>query len=547
MNKSNNKIFNEEKLFLSEDKHFIKDFRQFEIAKLGQLALTVVDVRTFMHELLGIVQKSLKTEFVKILKLTEDQSRLKLIEGIGWNQGVVGNTYVEVDYTSQAGYTLINNKPIVVKNFKDETRFTPPPLLTDHHVVSGISITIYGKKKPFGILGAHSQKEIDFTENDVNFLHSVSFILSSVLIQNESITKLREEEEKFRMLMEYASDAIFITTDKGTIIDVNSKACEISGYSKEELLTMSVNNLFSDKTLLKNPIKQAEVLNGKHIIIERGLLRKDRSEILVEISAKLLPNKTIQAIYRDITSRREAELMLRNIQKMEAIGRVTGGMAHDFNNSLSVISGIAEFLLNSEEMNDKLELKNQIERIKNISTKTSILTRELLSKKNYSRLECEINKLLLELSHSLYNVLNKNIELKIKITNEELFVITNPDQLKQSVLNLVFNSRDAISDKGTILVQSNHYTLNNNYHNYAFNAIPGEYVAISVLDNGKGMSDEVKTHLFEPFFTTKADDKGTGLGLASIYGFIKSENGFITISSELEKGTNITIFLPKKI
>ena len=546
--KLNNQIYNKYFLHFTEEKNYINDFRQFEIAKLGQLALTVEDIHSFMKDLIEIVQKSLKTEYVKILELTPDQTKLKLIEGVGWHDGIVGNAYVDVDYSSQAGYTLINNKPIIVKNFAYENRFSAPLLLKEHNVVAGISITIFGKSSPFGILGAHTKKERDFTDDDINFMHSVSYILSSVLIQHESINKLRSEEEKYRILMEYASEGIFLSNDKGIISDVNSKACEMTGYTKKELIGEKAIKLFSKQELDKIPFKIDDVLQGKDPFLDRNLLRKDGTEIAVEISANLLPNGTIQAIYRDITSRKKAETMLRNIQVMDTVGRISGGLAHDINNALSVISGISQKILIEHENNLDKTTIDDLNRIMKVCEKNSVLTRNLLNfskKKFIEKKICNVNELIKDLQNSLVNVLPKTISLDLYLSKDDLIVETNPDQVQHSILNLVINSRDAIYEYGKITINTSVKVIDEPFRNYAFDTIPGEYISISISDNGSGMSEEVKSHLFEPFFSTKSEEKGTGLGLASIYGFIREEKGFITIETELQKGTTITLFLPK--
>ena len=540
-----NRLYNERKILLTALDDFIKDPRQFEIARLGQLALTSDNTESFMKEVVKVVQKSLEVDFVKILELSEDQTKLKLIIGVGWKPNIVGNAFVDVDYTSQAGYTLINKKPVVVPDFKFEKRFLAPQLLLDHNVISGMSITIPGKERPFGILGAHSSRPIEFTEADVSFLHSVSFILSSFIIQQKAIIKLREEETKYRTLMEYASDAIFIFDKEGNIIDANSKACEMSGYLKKELLKKNIKDLYKKKDLENIPLQLDEVIKGKQAFIERRLVKKDNSIMHVEVSPKLLPNSTIQGIYRDITTRKEKEELIRNIQKMEAISRFSGGLAHDFNNYLTVIIGYSDKLINSLENSKSEEIINDINQIKMTGEKASLLTKELLNfsrKKFYESEIISINDLVQDLDKSIVSFLGESIKLKYSLDGEIDFIKANPNQLQQSILNLVINAKDASRKSGTITIKTFNYSLHEPYTQYAFEATPGEYVAISVSDTGVGITDEIKSHLFEPFFTTK-QEKGTGLGLASIYGFIREFDGFVTVKSEINEGTTFTLYL----
>ena len=538
------KIENQSPLLVKED-HYVDDWRQFEIARLGQKALTLSDLDSFMGELVKIVSKSLDTEYVKILELTPDQKRLKLTHGIGWHKGIVGNAYVNVDYTSQAGFTLINKKPTIVTNFKTEDRFTPPPLLTDHKVVSGISLTIPGTDGPFGILGAHSKKPKNFTANDVAFFHSATYILSSAIIHQQSINSIKQEEEKYRLLLQYASDAIFITNKEGKFIDFNTKACEITQYSREQLLQLGPADIYPPEDVERIPIKFREAKINKNLIFERRILRKDGTLLPIEVNLTQLPDENYQAICRDISFRKETEELLRTAQKMEAIGRVTGGIAHDFNNYLTIITGYAERILTSNESYSINEIQSDANQIKNTSEKASSLIRELLSfsrKKHYETSIINVNKLIKDFQKSLTSFLGEKILLNFDFDNNISLMDINPDQLQQSLLNLVINAKDALQNtpNGKIIVKTFNYKLEKNYENYAFNAKSGNFVAISIIDNGIGMSDEVKSHLFEPFFTTKSF--GTGLGLASIYGFVNEFDGFITVDSELNNGTEITIY-----
>ena len=535
----------EEHPILTENNHSIHDIRQFEIARLGQMAICIPDLKSFMFEVAKLVQKNLNTEYVSILKLSEDQTKLTGIEGVGWKEGAIGNILVDVDFSSQAGYTLINKKPVIVENFKAEKRFIASKLFREHEIVSGICIVISGKMRPFGILGAYSKDPLKFTHDDISFLSSVSFILSSAIIQQNSISKLKEEEEKYRILMEYASDAIIIFDQKGTILDANTRVSEMTKFSKQELLSMNITNLFLEVDLEKTPIKFQEVLDGKQIILERNLQRKDGTKIIIEISSRLLPNETIQGIYRDITLRKETEESFRNIQKMEAIERVSGSLAHDFNNYLNVLNGFIKKMSSSLHDRDFDSAVHDLNQIQKITTRASSISREFLrsSKDVYNDARIiNVNDLITELDESIAILLGDKISVVYELSATKLYVKSNISQLQQSLINLVINSRDAIKDKGIITIKTFTYSLASTYRNFAFNAQPGDYVAISIIDTGSGMTDKVKAHLFEPFFTTK-ERKGTGLGLSSIYGFVREVNGFITVSSEPGYGTTITVYL----
>ncbi len=525
------------------------DNRQIELAKLQQIATSISDTKSFMTEVVNIIQRVFNTDFVKILQFTEAKSKLKLIEGIGWNKDVNDDIIVDGNYLSQVMKTLVDKKPIIVENYDNEKRFQIPRLFQEYGIKSGMTIIISGKKKPFGILGVHSRKPKKFTPDDNNFLSSVSFIVSSVVMQQEFITSLKEEEEKYRILMEYASDAIIIFDQQGKILNVNTKISKMTKYSKEELLNKNIKDLFYEKDLTTVPIKFREVLRGENVILERNLKTKEGTGITIEISSTLLPNGTIQGIYRDISVRKETEELMRNIEKMEALERVSVSLAHDFNNYLSVINGYTEKMLLSFPNKDLDEIFQDLEQIQKIIKRSSSLTREILKFSTITGDKLElvnINDSISELDEIITILSGKLITVTYEFGPALYLIEINVNQFQQLLINLVINSKDAINTSGSITIKTYNYSLEKTYKNYAFNAQPGDYVALSISDTGSGLSEEVKNHIFEPFFTTK-QEKGTGLGLFSIYRFMIKYNGFISVKTELGKGTEFTLFFRKHL
>lgn len=536
---------------LNKKDHFIDDERQFDIAQLSQKALVSTDLQSFMREVVDTVSKALQTEFVEILEIIPDEQLLKLIHGVGWEDGLVGNTFVSMDKLSQGGFTLLSHKPVIVKDFKKEERFRPSELLTSHNIVSGITVQIpYTDKLPFGVLGAFTTKEIEFTNNDINFLHSASYILSSAIIQDETIKKSNEEEEKYEILLEYASDPIFITTKTGKILRVNSKTCEITGYTKEELEKLNIADIYPREDLITSPLAINEILTKDNVLIERRLLRKDGKVVPVENNVNLLPDGTFLGISRVITKRLETEEVYRNVIKMEAISRVIGGIAHDFNNYLTVISGYADRLAKNKDFDLTTEdIEKEANQIKNTSQKASNLIKQFMSLKRKTHNEAKIlniNQLILEMKQTVDSFLGKRIRLVTDLDQRIPNVKVNQDQLEQAILHLIINAKDAMKrKKGKITIRTFLYELKTKFEPYAFNALPGKYIGIEIKDTGAGMSNEVLAHLFEPFYTTKGKEDGMGLGLATIYAFVKEYGGFVNIQSTLNQGTEVTLYLLK--
>ncbi|MEW6569981.1 MAG: PAS domain S-box protein [Nitrospirota bacterium] len=276
------------------------------VAELGQAALAGMGLYELMNKSVALVAQTLGVEYCKVLELLPNGKALLLIAGIGWKEGLVGRGTVSAGTESQAGYTLSSDKPVIVEDLRTETRFSGPPLLHDHGVVSGMSVIIPGREDPFGVLGAHTTQQRTFTQDDIHFLQAVANVLAEAIEQKRADEELQKSEKKYRSLIEQAADAIVIVDRQLNFLDVNPTTCEISGYSKEELLGMNVIDMLPEEEIASNPLPLAEVLAGETVRIERKAKHKDGTIFDVDVTAKLLEDGTIQVIVRDITERKEA-------------------------------------------------------------------------------------------------------------------------------------------------------------------------------------------------------------------------------------------------
>ncbi len=252
------------------------------------------------------------------------------------------------------------------------------------------------------------------------------------------------------------------------------------------------------------------------------------------------------AIFNDVTELVTMERQVQQSQKMESIGRLAGGIAHDFNNMLSVIGGYAELGMLKLNPNDPL-LKDLTE-IKKASERSAALTRQLLA---FSRQQTaapqvvNLNQLLAESQKMLRRLIREEIELKLQLASDLWQVYIDPSQVDQIVMNLVVNARDAIEEKGTISIATDNVVLDQLYCRFHPGISPGNYVMLSVSDTGCGMEPEVRRQVFEPFFTTKGKGVGTGLGLSTVYGIVKQNQGAIYVYSEPGRGSTFKIYLPQ--
>jgi PAS domain S-box-containing protein len=373
------------------------------------------------------------------------------------------------------------------------------------------------------------------------------------LSSGEDITEQRRSEEAIRRLaaiVESSDDSIVGETLDGAILSWNKGAERIYGYKESEVLGRPVSLLAPPE----KPTEMAEILErikrGEHIRhFETSRIAKDGQR--VEISLSVFPvvdreGKTIAAanIARDITERRRMEEQLRQSHKMEAIGRLAGGVAHDFNNMLGVILGDSELLLSEKGI--RAEQRAAVESIREAADRAATLTRQLLVFSRQQVLEpqvLDLNTVLNGVQNMLSKLAGPEIVVNLIEAPDLAAVRADPGQIMQVILNLVVNARDAMPAGGRLRIETANVMLDKSYAEAHAGTRSGPHVMLSVADNGPGMDPEILSHIFEPFFTTK-QGKGTGMGLATAYGIIQQSGGSIWAYSEPGHGSLFKIFLP---
>ena len=364
---------------------------------------------------------------------------------------------------------------------------------------------------------------------------------------------MRHSEENYRTLIEQASDGIFIADRTGRYVDVNRAGCALLGYTREELLQLSIDDI--SVVTPDRPLRLAEVRTGGALLNVRQLRRKDGELLSVEISATRLADGRYQGIARDITERQRAEdekirlqEQLAQAQKMETVGRLAGGVAHDFNNMLAAILMRAE--LGLMQVEDGTPMQRHLSEIQKTAQRSADLTRQLLGfarKQTIAPKVLDINTLVDSMNAMLQRIIGEQIELVWRPQPGLWPVKLDPSQVDQILMNLVVNARDAIADEGRITIEMGNVTLDEEYHQQRPDARPGDYVMLAVSDNGTGMDQQTLDHIFEPFFTTKVQGKGTGLGLATVYGIVQQNRGFIQVYSEPQFGSTFNVYLPRSL
>lgn len=382
-------------------------------------------------------------------------------------------------------------------------------------------------------------------------------IIIDISDRKKSEDALRDSEEKFRHIAETVEEIIIQFDLTGKLSYCSPSLEKILGFSPEEVQNKNLMDYLPSSEHEKAEAYLMRLSSGdKAELLELQILNKDGIPVVFEVNATpIIKDREIigfQGVSRDTTERRQAEAerirledQLHQAQKMQAIGTLAGGIAHDFNNLLQVISGFTEMLVMTKKGGDP-ELSH-LSAIQKAADRASQLIRQLLifSRKIESEHKpVDLNKEIVHSIELLKRVIPKMVEIKFSPESKLSKINADSIQLEQVLLNLGGNAADAMPDGGALLIKTENAVLDDDSCQPYIEAEPGNYVILSVTDTGQGMDNETTEHIFEPFYTTKEIGKGTGLGLASVYGIVKSHGGFITCSSELGKGTTFSIYLP---
>ncbi len=362
---------------------------------------------------------------------------------------------------------------------------------------------------------------------------------------------LRRSEAGLRSLVQNAPYGILRTAPDGKILQANPAMVRMLGYAcEQDLLSL---NMADD--IYRRPEERAESLswrNKQNSIkgVELEWKRKDGSSFAARCDTRVVTDtegfvEFLESFVEDVTERREMELQLRQRQKMEAIGRLAGGIAHDFNNLLGVISGYAELV--TERLADQDAMHNYVEQIRKAADRASSLTRQLLAFSRQQVLETKVlnlNTVVEDMIKMLPRLLGEDIELKVSLDPSSGAVKADQGQIEQVIMNLAVNARDAMPGGGKLVIATGRARFDAQLAAKHPSMTLGDYVLLSVSDTGMGMDQQTQAHIFEPFFTTKERGRGTGLGLATVYGFVKQVGGYVWVESAPGVGSTFEIYLP---
>lgn len=475
-----------------------------------------------------------------------------------------------VAFDDQANITFLNRKGCEVLGYREDELLgrdwfkvcLPPeeyePVFSAYKGLIGGEVELYKYHENY-VLTKSGEKRLVAWNNVLRNDSSGGII--GLLSSGEDITDrkrmeqdLRDSEERFRTLHKASSGGIVIH-DKGIILDCNQSLCDMTGYTFDELIGTNGLRLIAPDSLEEVAKKMMSEAEEPY---EVEGIRKDGTTYPLYLQSKFIPYKgrTVRvAEWRDISDIRLAEeesirlaSQLRQSQKMESVGQLAGGIAHDFNNMLSAILGHSELAMMRCPPSEPVY--SHLTGIQEAANRSSALVSQLLAfarKQTIAPKVLNLNAMSSSILKMISRVIGEDIDLAWSPGSDLWKIKMDTSQVDQILVNLCVNARDAITGVGKITIETRNTTFDQAYCEVHIGFVPGDFIMLAISDNGSGMSKEVQDHIFEPFYTTKELGKGTGLGLATVYGIVKQNRGFINVYSEVNEGTTFRIYLPRFI
>jgi two-component system, cell cycle sensor histidine kinase and response regulator CckA len=382
---------------------------------------------------------------------------------------------------------------------------------------------------------------------------SLQYDLREYSLQLQSMVEDRTKElsrsnQWHQSLFDNATDGIMVLDRNGIIMNVNERACEIHGFSKEALVGSHSSLLEVDENRGTVAERMQKLFDGESLVYETVHYKKNGSRIFLEVSSKAIPihdEVFVQSFQRDITEKKKIQEHLFQAQKMDSIGMLAGGIAHDFNNVLTAILGYTDLIRKDVGANEKV--LGRLSVIENAARSAGRMVSQLLGFSRKSEIEqvpFNVNAVVNDTIKLLERVIDERIVVRLQLAEHLPMVSGDMNKIEQVLMNFMVNARDAMPYGGIITVTS---AVIDAYPGTA--GVPpyipaGRYVVFSVADTGVGIPEEIQRKIFEPFYTTKERGKGTGLGLAMVYGVVTEHKGFVTVQSKVNQGTTFTVYLP---
>jgi PAS domain S-box-containing protein len=537
------------------------------VQEIGQATAAIFDINELMNKLASLMQKHLPFKRGLIMLADEDGAHLVYSAGYGFDMEEIANLKISRfhlnDPHSRGAFvrSFVDQKCVIVNDLE-----SIEALLSTHSrilakkmgVFSFLCVPILFEQKSLGILAVDNiRSETSYRRSDVNLLQGIASHIAISINNSKSFRKLKESEAKYRQTLESIVEGYFEIDGDWKLVFANKAFCELLGYTRDELIDGPIDLHFcqngnkSIEALFKGIQKNRKTIRFAHF----KMTQKSGDTIPVDLSASLVMDAHgrmagFRGLIRDATDRltieKEKSVLEKRLlqaQKMEAIGTLAGGIAHNFNNWLNGILGNAALIrIDGQKGNDVSE---RIQKIESIVESAAKMTQQLLGYARGGKYKVDlidINKLIRESSET-FSVARKDIPIQLNLDENIAAVKADQNQIEQVLWNLYANAMDAMPDGGKLVIATSNASVKD-LNAFGHTVTAGRFVCVSITDSGMGIDPKYRQNIFEPFFTTKIG-KGTGLGLASAYGIIKSHNGFINVKSSLGEGSTFYIFLPE--
>jgi hypothetical protein len=518
------------------------------VSRLGRLLGTDVPLDATLAEAARLAADTTGAPASLVLERLPDQRTFTIRASHGWVVTPAGQDFESPSGGHAALVLAAGPTGLVVRDLADRT--DEPALIGSHELKAAAAVAIGDARRPFGVLAVYSQDVDAFDDEVLRCLEALATLVAAAVLRGQLSTELdRERNERFRLasLVDGSDDAIISATLDGTILSWNPGAERLYGYAAHEIVGQDVSVLVPAERDADRRYMLARVRAGQRIpAFDATHRRKDGAPVTLSLSLSPVHDRhgqvvAVAGIAHDVTETRRLEGELRQSAKMEAVGRLAGGLAHDFNNMLTVIDGYSELaMMKLPHDSPVMELVEEIHRA---GERAADLTRQLMVFSRKSMVEPEVV--------NLSDIVQSNVEMLARVIGDDItietalqpglaHVMADRTQLDQVLVNLALNARDAMPQGGQLTIA----TANAHLAAGTGTVPAGQYAMLQVRDTGIGMSEATKKRLFEPFFTTKGSGRGTGLGLAMLHNFVTQSGGHVAVDSEPGRGTSFRIYLP---
>ncbi len=507
----------------------------------GQIATSVVRVFDARH--------------ATLYRLEREAGRLVCIAAAGTGDPTAWHGRIARIGEGAVGRAVAEERSVWTPDILADPKITLPDWAAERVHADGfrsvLAMPLKAGERVIGVLSLGDAPGRTYTEDELALL--AAFVgQGAVALENSALyLEIRDARDFLQSITDHSPDAIVTTDGRGRVTYFSRGAAAMFGCRAEEMIGQPVGSLYPGGVEEARIVRRRLVEEGPLRNYETGFLARDGRRVEVSASIAMLRDAVgaevgTLGVLKDIGERRHLEEQLRQSQKMDAIGQLAGGIAHDFNNLLTVIAGRAQLIISRLRPEEPIHRDATL--VRATADRAAALTHQLLAFSRKQVLQpqvLDLNAVVAGMEPMLGRLIGENIDLAVIPAVGLGRVKADPGQIEQVIVNLAVNARDAMPEGGRLTVETADVELDAAYASRQLSVPPGPYVVLAVTDNGLGMDEPTRSRVFEPFFTTKGPGKGTGLGLATVYGIVKQSGGDIQLSSECGRGTSFKIYLPR--